>query len=59
MNTHMIAHVVSISSNFPYLTQFGQTGGLGPLFQSGIQLVKMMIWNSNLSAQLLWLVMEI
>ena len=35
MNTHMIAHVVS--SNFPCLTQFGQTGGLGPLFQSGIQ----------------------
>ena len=37
MNTHMIAHVVS--SNFPCLTQFGQTGGLGPLFQSGIQLL--------------------
>ena len=37
MNTHMIANVVS--SNFPCLTQFGQTGGLGPLFQSGIHMI--------------------
>ena len=37
MNTHMIAHVVR--SNIPCLTQFGQTGGLGPLFQSGIHMI--------------------
>ena len=44
MNTHVIAHIIS---NFPCLSQFGQTGGLGPLFQSGIQLCSMILQTAD------------